>query len=187
MDLNPLGALGRAWRLPGAVVGVGMRALDDLSALAERARADPVEEVRERADALLLEASLLLDQVGKLVPAAVGIERSANELVALTRALTVVAAEIVDGGAELTAVGRSLDVHTVALLDGGADLTAVGRQLEASLLVFRQALPRVLEGIDTVEELEQTAETVVESVEPIAGVAQRVGRVTDRLTRRRVN
>jgi hypothetical protein len=189
MNLNPLDALGRAWRAPGAVVGAGTRALDDLHRLAVRARQDPdpVDEVRERADALLLEASLLIDQASRLVPAAIGIERSAAELVTLTRALSVIAAEIVDGGAELTAVGRSLDEHTVALLSGGADLTAVGRQIEASLLVFRRALPRVLEGIDTVEELEQTAESMADSVEPIAGVAERVGRVTDRLSRRKAS
>ena len=126
------------------------RALDDLNALAERARRepDPVEEIRERIDLLLVELA----------------------------ALIVVAREIVEGGDDLHQTTKVLDGH-VAELDGHA------AELVAAARIFTGVLPRLLEGLDTVEGLEEAVETVAETVEPLQGAAERVGRVTSRLTR----
>jgi conjugal transfer/entry exclusion protein len=53
-----------------------------------------------------------------------------------------------------------------------------------SLRVLRAAFPRLLEGLDSVEQLEDSVETVAETVEPLQGVAKGVGRVSDRLSRK---
>jgi hypothetical protein len=50
--------------------------------------------------------------------------------------------------------------------------------------VFLAALPRMLEGLDVVEQLEDAVETVAETVEPLAGAAEGVGRLTRRLSRK---
>src|SRR5215203_790528 len=86
-------------RIPVRVV----RALDDLAVLAERARRspDPVEQVRERLDALLLE-----------VAAAIAVAR-----------------EIVDGGAELTEVARRTVMTGVRLDSTGRTLHEGGQDL----------------------------------------------------------
>ena len=128
------------------------QALDDLADIAERARRDPdpVEEVRERLDALLLEA----------------------------HALNVVAREIRDGGQDLTATAKQLDADTRELIDGGRDLTDTSKRIEQDLRIFRAALPKILE-------LEDAVETVAETIEPLQGAAERVGRVTNRLSRSR--
>jgi hypothetical protein len=76
-----------------------------------------------------------------------------------------------------------MDVDTRQLIAGGERLTAVTEQLEAHMRVFRGAMPRVLDGLDTVEELEGAVETVAETVEPLQGTAERVGRLTQRFSR----
>ena len=128
-----------------------VRLLDDVNALAERARRepDPVEEVRARIDVLIAEIAQLL----------------------------VVAREIRDGGADLKETTDTLHADTRELIDGGSRLTAVSEDIEQHLGVFRAALPRILE-------LEQAVETVADTVEPLQGAAERVGRVTNRLSRR---
>ena len=91
--------------------------------------------------------------------------------------------ELIDGGEELTATAKVLHVDTRELIDGGAELTDVSKVLEQHMRTFRAALPRLMEGLDTVEELEEAVETVAETVEPLQQTAERVGRVTRRLTR----
>jgi hypothetical protein len=170
------------------------RALDDLADIAERARRDPdpVEEVRVRIDALLL-------QLDALNVVAREIRDGGRELTETAKAVTVVGSAlhdtaialdttgrtIVSGGQDLVAVASLLHVDTRELIDGGEDLTAVSDKLETHMRIFRAALPRLLKGLDTVEELETAVETVAETVEPLQGAAERVGRVTDRFTRSR--
>ena len=60
---------------------------------------------------------------------------------------------------------------------------SVAKDLAESLRVLRAALPRLLDGLDSVEQLEESVDTVAETVEPLQGVAKRVGRVSDRLSR----
>ena len=164
--MNPLGIVLAPWR----VVRVVARAADDLNAVAERARRDPdpVEEVQVRLDAL--EAS------------AVALGAGGEDLLAATRELNATARTIESGGRDLRHTGEVLDDHTQELITGGQDLTAVAKDLAGSLRVFRAALPRLLDGLDTVEELEASVETVAETVEPLQGVAKGVGRVTNRLS-----
>ena len=168
------------------------QALDDLATLADRARRDPdpVEEVRERIDALLAELATLNAQAAELLvvaPSLVAVAREivdgGAELTAVARALHATAREIVLGGEELTATARVLDGDTRELIDGGARLTGVSEDMETHLRIFRAALPRLLEGLDTVEELEEAVETVADTVEPLQGAAERVGRVTQRFSR----
>jgi hypothetical protein len=40
-----------------------------------------------------------------------------------------------------------------------------------------------LRSLDTVDELEEAAETMADTMEPLQGAAERVGRITKRLTR----
>ena len=156
-----------------------VRAADDLNAVAERARRDPdpVEEVRERLDALLGEIARLTELVVPLPGVLSGLAVVAERVDATGR-------RIVTGGQDLVAVGARLDGHAVELIDGGADLTAVSRELADTLAVFRAVLPRLLDGLDTVEHLEDAVESVAETVEPLAGAAESVGRFTKRLSRR---
>lgn len=62
-------------------------------------------------------------------------------------------------------------------------ITAAAREIAGDLDVFRAALPRVLESLDTVEELEDAVETVADTVEPLQGFTRGVGRMSDRLAR----
>jgi methyl-accepting chemotaxis protein len=168
------------------------QALDDLATLAERARRDPdpVEEVRERVDTLIAEIrtlNVLALDLGSTAVDVVGTGRQivdgGAELTAEARGVRAVAREIVDGGQELTAEARALRGVSREIVDGGQELTAVGEALEVHLRTFRAALPRLLEGLDTVEELEEAVETVADTVEPLQGAAERVGRVTQRFSR----
>ena len=182
-------------RVPRAMVKLA----EDIGSIAEHARRDPdpVEEVRDRVDLVLAELAMvagmakeLVDGGAELTQVARGVHATmfdllqvARVLVPLTATLQATAEQIVAGGQDLDATGRTLDGHTVELIDGGARLTAVSEELEAHLAVFRAALPRMLEGLDTVEQLEGVVETVAETVEPLQGTAERVGRLTQRLSR----
>ena len=154
------------------------QALDDLATLAERARRDPdpVEEVRERLDALLVQIEALNLTAREVID-------GGAELTEEARRVTTVAREIVLGGEDLTRNARILHVDTRELIEGGERLTASTEQMEAHMRVFRAALPRLLDGIETVEELEDAVETVADTVEPLQGAAERVGRVTQRFSR----
>ena len=131
------------WRAGRTVV----RAADDLHEIAERARRepDPVEEVRQRLDALL----------------------------AVTSSLNATAETIVTGGDDLRRTGERLNSQTRELIDGGAELTDVAKELARTLESFRTVLP----------ELEDSVETVAETVEPLQGLARGVGRVSGSLSR----
>ena len=186
-----------------APVRVPMRiaqALDDLATLAERARRDPdpVEEARERVDLLIIELAEATRQIRELIAGGAELTQVARgthatmfellkageALLPTTIALDVTGRRIHDGGEELTATAEQLHVDTRELIDGGSRLTAVSQQLEEDLRVFRAALPRLLQGLDVVEELEGAVETVADTIEPLQGTAERVGRVTQRLSRR---
>ncbi len=169
------------------------QALDDLATLAERARRDPdpVEEVRDRVDALVAEigtlnalaATELLPVARAIVAVGREIVDGGAELTEETRRVNLVGREIVLGGEDLTATARILDGDTRELIDGGERLTAVTELMESHMRTFRAALPRLLEGLDTVEQLEDAVETVADTVEPLQGAAERVGRVTSRFSR----
>ena len=162
------------------------RAADDLNAVAERARRDPdpVEEVQNRLDALFSELETLIGAVRTVDASAVALGAGGEDLLAATRELNATARTIESGGRDLRHTGEVLDDHTQELISGGQDLTAVAKDLAESLRVFRAALPRVLDGLHSVEELEESVETVAETVEPLQGVAKGVGRVTNRLASR---
>ena len=145
------------------------QALDDLATLAERARSDPdpVEEVRDRIDTLLAEIGRLNGLAGE-------------QLIPVARELTGVAREIVDGGAELTEEARRLRLTAREIVLGGEELTLTARLLHGDtreLIAGGERLTLVS------EELEDSLETVAETVEPLQGAAERVGRVTRRLSR----
>ena len=175
------------------------RALDDLAVLAERARRepDPVEQVRTRVDTLLVELARLVE-IGEAIVSGGseltvetrGANRLMHELIGGARdlqrtgvALDGTGRELHDGGQDLLEQTRALDAEGRELIDGGDRLRQVSEQLEQHLRVFRAALPRVLDGLDTVESIEGKIETVAETVEPLQGAAERVGRVSRRLSR----
>jgi methyl-accepting chemotaxis protein len=170
---------------PWRAVRVLARAADDLNAVAERARRDPdpVEEARERLDALFTELETLIAAVRRVDASAVALGAGGEDLLVATRSLNSTARAIDTGGRDLRRTGEVLDEHTQELIAGGQDLTAVAKELADSLRVVRAALPRLLEGLDSVEQLEESVETVAETVEPLQGVAKGVGRVSDRLSR----
>ena len=175
------------------------RALDDLAVLAERARRepDPVEQVRTRVDTLLVELARLVEigeaivQGGSdLTVETRGANRLMHELIGGARdlqrtgvALDGTGRQLHGGGQDLLEETRALDAEGRELIDGGDRLRQVSEQLEQHLRVCRAALPRVMDGLDTVESIEGKIETVAETVEPLQGAAERVGRVSRRLSR----
>ena len=189
--------------------------LDDISVIAEHSGRDPdpVEEVRDRVDLVSAELAMvagmakeLVDGGAELTAVARGMHatmfellQTAQALVPMSAALEVTAEHIVvggddlnrtgmtihEGGRDLLAAVQRLDRHTIDLIDGGKDLVTVSERLDEDLRVFRAALPRLMEGLDVVEQLEDSVETVAETVEPLQGAAERVGRVTLQLTRAR--
>jgi hypothetical protein len=177
-----------------------LRAADDLHAVADRARRepDPVEEVRERLDTLLAEITQLTGLlrplptvVARLIAVAETVDNTGRDLtaggldlIAVGNSLDTHCLELIEGGQDLALVAGSVDRHSTALIDGGQDLTAVARELAATLRIFRAALPRMLDGLDTVEQLEDAVESVAERVEPLASAAEGVSRITDKLSRR---
>jgi methyl-accepting chemotaxis protein len=152
--IGPLEIVLAPWR----AVQVLARAADDLNAVAERARRDPdpLDEARARLEALGAQLDTLIGAVRTVDTSAVALGTGGEDLLVATR----------------------------QLITGGQDLTAVANDLARSMRILRAALPRILEGLDTVEELETSVETVAETVEPLQDVAKGVGRVTDRLSRR---
>ena len=104
-------------------------------------------------------------------------------LTRVAEALDVTAQQIVVGGADLTDATRTQERRTRELIEGGEDLTEVSTQIEADLQILRAALPRILDALDTVDRLEEEVETVADTIEPLQGAAERVGRVTRRLSR----
>lgn len=165
---------------PVRVPARAVRALDDLTVLADRARRepDPVEEVRIRLDALLAELTALNVVAREIVLGGRDLTDAARQVDATGRAIH-------DGGKDLELVARGVESRGAEIRDGGADLTAVGTRLETDMRALLSALPRILDAVDTVEELEGAVETVADTIEPLAGTAERVGRVTQRLSRRR--
>jgi hypothetical protein len=182
-------------RAPRLVV----RALDDLNAVAERARRepDPVDEVRARLDALddrLRALTALLAEaiveIRELRSIGTAIEGRGHQLVAeaaallpLTEQVVTLSAEIITGGRDLVATGEGLERRSEELIVGGRDLVEVSERLDESMRVFRAALPQLLEGLDTAQQLESAVESVAETIEPLQGAAERVGRVTRRRSR----
>ena len=170
---------------PWRAVRVLARAAEDLKAVAARARRDPdpVEEARERLDALFTELATLIVAIRTVDASAVALGAGGEDLLVATRSLDSTARAIETGGRELRRAGEILDEHTQELIAGGQDLTAVAKDLADSLRVLRVAVPRLLEGLDSVEQLGESVETVADTVEPLQGVAKGVGRVSDRLSR----
>ncbi len=176
-----------------------LRLLDDINVIAEHSGRDPdpVEEVRDRVDLVIAELALVAGMAKEVVDGGAelakvardmhatmaGVLEVAGALVPVTAALLQTSEQIVVGGDDLNRTALTLDAHTVELIDGGTRLTEVCERMEADLRVFRAALPRLLQGLDTVEQLEDAVETVAETVEPLQGAAERVGRVTQRLSR----
>ena len=104
-------------------------------------------------------------------------------LTRVAESIDVTGQQIVVGGRDLTAVTRAQERDTRELIEGGRELTEVAKEIEANLEVFRAVLPRLLEALETVDRLESEVETVAETIEPLQGAAERVGRVTKRLSR----
>jgi hypothetical protein len=155
-----------------------LRALNDLNTIAENARRQPdaVDEIKARLDALLLEATAVRAIASDVVARADALDLIAHELV-------TDAHEILSAAAALQQTGGVLDGHSTQIIERGEDLIVLSRSLDETLTVFRQHLPRVLRALDTVEELEDAAETMADTMEPLQGAAERVGRITKRLSR----
>jgi DNA repair ATPase RecN len=191
----------RVLRAPIEVTIRVLQALDDLGALADRARRepDPVEEARERIDALLVElragialAGEVLTEVRELSDATRAVQRlladalpRADALIVLGERLEAGARQVLQAEQALVESSQQIEAQTRVLLDDGRRLTTISERIDGSLGVFRAALPRLLEGLNTVEELEGAVETVADTVEPLQGAAQKVGRATQRLSRKR--
>jgi hypothetical protein len=170
---------------PARFVRVVARAAEDLNALAERARRDPdpVEEARKRVDALFAQLETLVVAIRTVEATGVALGAGGEDLLLATRELNSTARTIETGGRDLRRTGELLDDHTQDLIAGGKELTAVAKELAHSMRILRTSLPQLLDGMDSVAHLEESVETVAETIEPLQGVAKGVGRVSERLSR----
>ncbi len=122
----------------------------------------------------------VVERVAGVLPAALD---AITVLTRVAESLDVTGQQIVVGGRDLTEATRTQERLTREMIDGGEELTEISRQLETDLRVLQTALPRLLEALDAMERLEGDVETVAETIEPLQGAAERVGRVTRRLSR----
>lgn len=162
-------------------------------------------DLTETAKELDVTAKAVLAGAASLEGTALQLDATATEITAGGRDLTDTAksldghaAELIAGGQELTETARSLDGHSTVLIDGGLDLTEtakhldgnagqindIGISLEASLQRVTKVLPQLLAALATVEELEEPLESVADTIKPLQKTAEKVGRVTERLSRK---
>jgi len=145
-----------------------LRALDDLHALAEAARALPEVEHRltERIDAL---------------------ETRAGQVLALGERIDGQATRLIETAEQ--AEGRVGDLLAHAdRLDSRIDKAEprVGEVLESAQALTHQAarladaLPTLEQALSVVDELAPTAAALALTVEPLQGAAERLGRIVDR-------
>lgn len=170
--------LGAILRAPLTGARMLVHAAEDLSTLADNARGQPdaAKRITDRLDALLVEVTAVMSVAAQVVERAQVLDDAASALVAEAQ-------EIIVGGRSLRHTGDTLDGHAQEIIAGGQDLVAVGASLDETLLIFRQYLPRLLGALGTVEQLEDSAETMAETLQPLQGAAERVGKVTKRLSR----
>src|SRR4051794_5510162 len=162
--------VGRALRAPVDLTRRALRLLDDVAALADRARRDPdpLEEALGRIDAALVEMRAgiavlveLLAQTRELTHTTRSLERLAGEMTPRADAVTAVgerleasAREVLQAEQALVECSRRVEARTGELLADGRRLTAISERIDTSLGAFATALPRLLAGLDTVEQLE---------------------------------
>jgi methyl-accepting chemotaxis protein len=142
----------------------------------------PLRAVRgiEELTAELKEVRAIAERIDAALPHALA---AVTALTRVAESVDVTGQQIVVGGGDLTEATRTQEHRTRELIDGGAELTAVSKRLEDDLEVFVAVLPRILQALDTVDRLEEEVETVADTIEPLQGAAERVGRVTKRLSR----
>ena len=180
--LGPADIVLAPWRAARVLI----RAADDLNSVAERARRDPdpVEEAQVRLDALFRELETLIGAVRTVDASAVALGAGGEDLLGPRESSTPRRGRSRRGAVTCATPARCSTRTRRSSSRAGRKLTAVAKDMAHSLRIFRAALPRLLEGLETVEELEASVDTVAETVEPLQDVAKGVGRVTDRLTRR---
>ena len=168
--------------LPGVAMRRTGRALDDLALLASLAARAPgaLEIALQRVD-------LALDEVGALITEARALHVDVATVNASATRVAEVGVAIHDGGEDLLeemkllhADARALHDVAVALHDGGEDLLEATRRIDARLAVFEAALPQLLSGVKTAQALGESVESVAETIEPLHGAAEKVGRLTRR-------
>ncbi|MCW3041103.1 MAG: hypothetical protein JWM31_3008 [Solirubrobacterales bacterium] len=146
---------------PWRAARLAVRAAEDLNAIAERARRDPDP------------AELILEQL-------LGLRRELTRITAVGEGVVATGQTLITGGADLNRTAERLDGQATELIVGGADLTATAKEIDAVMQQFRLVLPQLLSAVSTVEDLEEAAGKVADTVEPLQGVARGVGRLTGR-------
>lgn len=176
------------------------RAFDDLSTIAARAREYPylLGEALRRVDALLVEAEELTATGAQMLGTGrelavmtqqvhttmLAVHEIAGGLGRIGSGLEDRSRELLLSGATLTERSNSLEAQLRELTKGTLRLNDATAQLDADVRSLLSAMPKLIEGVDTVEQLEGAVETVAETMEPLQDTAERVGRVTKRLSRR---
>lgn len=165
--------------LPLRAAGKLVCAIDGLHTLAERARRDPdpVDEARERLDKLGAQLDPLLSVARSLDGNAASIETAAAALLEVTRELHETSCTIVTGAEDLCRTGEVLDAHTQEIISGGKDLTAVGRNWPRPCGSCSPPCRRCSPSST------RSRSSRTRLVEPLQGLTQGVGRVSQRLSR----
>jgi methyl-accepting chemotaxis protein len=139
---------------PLTVPRLALRALDDLNSLADVARRDPHP---------MEELASRADEIGKDLEA----------LVEVARGIQATGQEIIVGGDDLRRTGVSLDGTAAEIRDGGEEL----RQAVTAMLEVAQRL------LGHLPALEDSVDTVAETMEPLQKPAEKVGKLSNALSR----
>jgi len=188
---------------PLALPRLLLRAADDLNTLADIVRREPhpmdaleqaISDIRHDLRATRAELRRAIESVERLRDTGTMLDADARDIVDggenLLEGLTVLDARaraLIEGTDRLDRVGERLEERTSQVVVGGRDLVETGRDLDGRLhallpitAALQRHLPEIVQALDAVERLEQSAETVADTVEPLQGAAQRVGRITGR-------
>jgi hypothetical protein len=139
---------------PLTVPKLALRALDDLNSLADVARRDPHP---------MEELAQRADAIGKDLEA----------LLEVARGILETGQEIIVGGDDLRRTAVSLDGTAAEIRDGG-------EHLRQDLVRMRDVAQRLLGHLPA---LEDSVDTVAETMEPLQKPAEKVGRLTHALSR----
>jgi hypothetical protein len=115
-----------------------------------------------------------LDDLHALAEAARTLPEVERRLTARVEALEVT-------GRELLVLGERVEVSVQAAVAAAAALDAHGADLLGAAERLDQRLGSVVEALPTIEAFEASAKALAQAVVPLQGVADRLGRVVDRL------
>lgn len=105
----------------------------------------------------------------------------AKTLPAEVTELQAIGRELLATGREIQALGLRIEEQIQGMAVIGENLDRRGEELLAQASSVEGRLDKVIDALPTIEAFEVSATTLAQTVVPLQGVADRLGRITDRL------